>query len=150
MTTGFAVITFVVGAVIALVAVVIDARTHRLPNRLVGPLAAVGAIGLTVAAVFEPLLRIPQLAVGALVFAAPWLFVHLVRPSAIGFGDVKFAAALGLYLSWFDPLAGVTACVLTVLAAWPHSAVLVLRKTGGTVPLGPYLLVGTVAAAGLA
>ncbi|MEP6300149.1 MAG: prepilin peptidase, partial [Ilumatobacter sp.] len=84
---------------------------------------------------------------GAVAFAGPWFVVHLVSPSSIGFGDVKFAAALGIYLSWFDPIAGLLACALTLLAAWPHSVVHALRRTGATVPLGPYLLIGAAAAA---
>jgi len=145
MSTAIAVATFIVGAVLALAATVIDARTHRLPNRLVGPLGALGLIGLTAASVTEPWFRLPQLAIGAVAFAGPWLAVHLVSPASIGFGDVKFTAALGVYLAWFDPLAGLWACAFALLLAWPHSVVHILRKTGATVPLGPYLLLGAVA-----
>ena len=142
MTTAIAVTTFLAGVALALAAVIIDARTHRLPNRIVGPLAAIGLAGLTAASVTEPLLGLPGLALGAVVFAGPWLVVHLISPASIGFGDVKFTAALGLYLSWFDPMAGLGACALALLSAWPHSLVHVVRKTGSTVPLGPYLLIG--------
>lgn len=150
MTAVIVVVTFVVGAALALWAVVVDARTHRLPNRLVGPLGVVGAVGLTAASFSEPWLRLPYLAIGVLAYAGPWLIVHLASPSSIGFGDIKFAAALGAYLSWFDPLAGLWACAFALLAAWPHSLVHTIRKSGATVPLGPYLLIGAVVSAILA
>lgn len=145
--TAVAIATFAIGIGLALAATVIDARTHRLPNRLVGPLAAVGVVGLAIASIGEPWLRFPTIAAGAALFAGPWFVLHLASPASIGFGDVKFSAALGIHLSWFDPFAGLWACAFAVIAAFPHGLVNFATKSSSTVPLGPYLLVGTVASA---
>ena len=81
-------------------------------------------------------------ALGTLIAAAPFLFLHLLDPSALGFGDVKFAAVAGLVVSAFDwRLAALfTLSVLGATAAQhavrPHS----LR------PFGPVLLFGASAA----
>jgi leader peptidase (prepilin peptidase) / N-methyltransferase len=140
--------TFLVGSALAGSAAVIDARTHRLPNRLVGPLALVGTLGVLAASLAARSLgdSLARLALGALVCAGPWMAIHLISPSSIGFGDVKYSAALGFYLAWFDPMLGLTAGVFTAFLAWPHSIVNVLRRNSATVPLGPYLLAGAIAA----
>ncbi|WP_459546987.1 prepilin peptidase [Nocardia sp. X0981] len=68
---------------------VIDIRTRRLPN----PLTLPGA-----AAVFGYALFIgefPAAARGAALLATPHLLLHLLRPAALGAGDVKLALGLG-------------------------------------------------------
>jgi prepilin signal peptidase PulO-like enzyme (type II secretory pathway) len=108
------------GSVIAVVAARHDARTHRLPNRLTAALAAVAVVGFPLSAVLAGE-GIPwgRLALGSILCAGPWLVTHLVAPSQIGFGDVKLAVGLGLFLGRIDPdlslVAVVAAGVLQLL-----------------------------------
>lgn len=92
-------------AVLALAAaplVVIDYEHHRLPNRLVAPLAAGAAVLLAVAALvrgdWAPYVRAVEGA--AAVFAVLYLLAF-ISPRSFGFGDVKVGGVLGGYLGWF-------------------------------------------------
>lgn len=83
---------------------------------------------------------------GAVVFAAPlWLAARL-RPGGMGFGDVKLAAVLGLYLG--SPLA-VVGLMLGALAGGLGGVAVLLHPAGSrqaTMPYGPFLAAGAVAA----
>jgi leader peptidase (prepilin peptidase)/N-methyltransferase len=120
-----------------------DWRTHRVPNLLVA-VALVPAL-VAVLVVDDRTHLLASLALGAAVMAVPLLFVHLAAPAAMGFGDVKLAAALGAALGVLDPTLGVPALAaaagLTLLAAaWR-------RRTA--MPFAPGLVSGAAAAMAL-
>lgn len=131
-------------------AAAVDARTHRLPDVLVLPvyplLAAV--VLATVLADGDGGRTARVVLVGFAAFAATAL-LHLVAPAGLGFGDVKIAAplaALCAWDGWLGPMVG-------LVAAWASAgaAVLVLLvsgrvRRGSSIPLGPYLVVGTLVA----
>ena len=141
-------VTSLVGAAVAGVAAVVDLRTRRLPNRLTGAIAATALVGYPSAAlVGSEALPFDRLVLGAVVFAGPWLAVHLLRPADTGFGDVKLAAALGLHLGWYDPQLGFWA---SLGAALGFAAVGLVfgRRRDEPHPFGPFLVAAaTVAAA---
>lgn len=84
-----------------------DIRTRRLPN----PLTATGAGGvLAYAAAAEHLGTALR---GAALLAIPYLVVHLLRPVALGAGDVKLAVGLGAAAA----LGGTHAWIWSALAA---------------------------------
>ncbi|MDQ1727528.1 MAG: leader peptidase (prepilin peptidase) / N-methyltransferase [Frankiaceae bacterium] len=113
----------------------IDLRCRLLPNRIVLPaLAAVLAWQIALA---------PQrtgewlaAAVGAAVFL---LAPSLLRPGAVGMGDVKLAALLGAALG-----AEVAGALLIGLMAMAPVALIVLWRRGrdATLPMGPCLAFG--------
>ena len=121
----------------------IDVDTGRLPDRLVG-LCGIGSAMLVVSEAVAG--RGPAAAVGAvagaLAFAGPLLVVHLVAPGAMGFGDVKFAAALGLGLGVVDPVVSVLALCL----ACGVSVVAAALAGRPKVPFGPGLVLGAAVA----
>jgi len=95
-----------------------------------------------------PLLLLPERfaeAVVAGIAAAGFLWLpSLIRPGAMGLGDVKLAGLLGAALG--APVA--LALVIGSLAAWPVALAMVIRKRavrGATIPLGPFLAVGAAA-----
>ena len=110
----------------------VDARHRRLPDTLTAPaacLAPLGLLPLGPAAVGRGVL-------GAFVAVLGYGLVHLLRPAALGLGDVKLAAPLGTVLggaSWSALAIGavlaavITGCVallrLCVSRAPPHAAV---------------------------
>lgn len=84
-----------------------DIRSRRLPN----PLTLVGALGVLAYAAWAgqsgAALR------GAALLAIPYLVVHLLRPAALGAGDVKLAVGLGAAAA----LGGAQAWMWAALAA---------------------------------
>ncbi|MEV6276482.1 prepilin peptidase [Nocardia sp. NPDC051832] len=66
-----------------------DLRQRRLPNALTG-LLVLGVLGYALLTT-----QFSAAVAGALLLAGPYLLVHLVRPDALGAGDVKLAAGLG-------------------------------------------------------
>jgi len=79
-------------------------------------------------------------AFGCLGFGAPFLLINLIRPSALGFGDVKLAFALGVWIGAFVPEWLPFALGLVAVAQLGLRVVLGPR----VVPFGP-ILIGAVA-----
>jgi leader peptidase (prepilin peptidase)/N-methyltransferase len=124
----------------ALVIAAIDWRTHRVPN-LLATLTFVPAL-VAVLITGDRLHLLTSVASGALVMAVPLLLVHLVAPAAMGFGDVKLAAALGAGIGVLEPKLAVpalaAACGVTLFAAaWRRRSAL---------PFAPGLVLGSAAA----
>jgi leader peptidase (prepilin peptidase)/N-methyltransferase len=130
--------------------VLIDYEQHRLPDRLLAPLAAAAAGSLTGAAATTA--QWPALgragAAAAIVFAA--LFVlNLLAPRSFGMGDVKLAAILGGYLGWFGWGHVLWGLFLGFLLGALVSLGLVLARRATlrtAIPFGPALLVGAALA----
>jgi len=141
---------------------VIDVQSHLLPNRIVFPSYAVAGVLLLTAALAasmagaapEPagaLLGVPGLGVLA-GGVGLWLFyfvLRLIHPPGMGFGDVKLAGVLGLYLGylgWTHLFAGTFAAFL--LGGLWSLAILSTRKgtLRSAIPFGPFMLAGAVAA----
>jgi leader peptidase (prepilin peptidase)/N-methyltransferase len=120
----------------------IDIAERRLPNRIVLPSAAAVLVAQTTLSP-DRALEWALAAVGAsLVLLVP-LIVH---PAAIGMGDVKLALLLGAALG----SAVVSAFVIAFVAAAVYAVVLLARHGAAarrrTMPLGPFLAFGGVAA----
>jgi leader peptidase (prepilin peptidase)/N-methyltransferase len=154
-------------AVIAARLTVIDVRHHRLPDRIVLPSYVVAGVLLlgavaTYAAVGVPakasvpdggagLFGVPGLRVVA-GGAALWLFYFLLRalyPPGMGFGDVKLAGVLGMYLGflgWQHVVAGTFAAFLFG-GLWSLGLLVSRRGTlKSSIPFGPFMLAGAAAA----
>ena len=128
---------------IAACAGAIDARVRRIPDGWVVGTLAPTAVMLAIAASDRELAQAAAaVAAGAVVFALPMLFVHLWSPAALGFGDVKLAAALGAAIGLVEPRLGLIAlCVASGLTA----AVGVAGRRR-SLPLAPGLVVGAAVA----
>ncbi len=125
------------------VAAVVDTVSRRIPDRLVLASLVPVAIGLVLLGVAGDarvaLLTVPA---GAVLFALPLAVVHLIVPSAMGFGDVKLALALGAALGLVEwRLAIVALCLASGLTV----AVAIARRRP-TMPFAPGLVVGAALA----
>jgi leader peptidase (prepilin peptidase) / N-methyltransferase len=120
----------------------IDVAERRLPNRIVLPSAA--AVLAAQTALFPD--RALEWTLAAVVASLFLLVPALVHPAALGMGDVKLALLLGAALG----SAVVSALVLGFLAAAVYALVLLGRHGAAgrrrTMPLGPFLAFGGVAA----
>jgi prepilin signal peptidase PulO-like enzyme (type II secretory pathway) len=116
----------------------VDLRARVLPNRILGP-AMVGVLLWQLA--FSPG-GLPEHVVAAVAAGVVLLLPALIQPGAIGIGDVKLVALLGLALG--RDVAG--ALMIGFLAAVPVAlAVLVLGgadRRRATLPYGPFLALG--------
>ena len=137
----------VAGAVLA----VIDARERRLPDRLTLPSYPVALALLGLAAVLQPgggrhfLGALAGLGIALALFLAQ----AVLYPAGLGWGDVKLAGILGLYLGWLGLAAVAAGLFLGYLLAAVAGLALIAagrasRKT--QLPFGPFLLAGTLAA----
>lgn len=128
---------------VAATAAFVDARSGRIPNSLV-LLAAMPTLAVLVAATVGGHGGEASIGVvlGVLAFAAPLFVLHLVAPDALGFGDVKLAAALGAALGLVAPRLGVVALCFAAGSAVVWG--LVGRRA--SVPFGPGLVLGAAMA----
>ena len=132
---------------------VIDARSRRLPNRLVALLTAGGLLFFTSAALVEP--NFPALwraLAGLGISFALYLVISLAARGGLGAGDVKLAAPVGLYLGWLGWETLVWGIVLAFVVGGIAGLIVAARKRrirGLTVPFGPFMLAGVVVTAGL-
>ncbi|MCB1014162.1 MAG: prepilin peptidase [Acidimicrobiales bacterium] len=137
-----------------LVVSVIDIGHYRIPDRIVFPTLALSlplivAVSLGLGAGRS----IGYALVGALAYFLLLLVAHLVYPAGMGFGDVKLALLMGLYLGWIAPdaIRAVTlvlfALMIGCLLGVAVGAVLaVVRRRNAAFPFGPALAASTVAA----
>lgn len=133
------------GAVgIALAAIDID--TKRLPNVLTLPSYAVGAVLLLIPAVVDGRWSDYLRAVaGAAALFAFYFIVTFIYPAGMGFGDVKLAGVLGLYLGWLGWGTLIVGAFLGfVLGAVVGVGLMLLGDAGRKtkIPFGPFMLAG--------
>lgn len=124
--------------VVLVVAALVDAVEHRLPNALVA-LAAL-PVGITVALAWSGDVGRGAL-VGLVAVGGPLLVTHLVAPAGMGFGDVKAGLVLGAALGLVDSRLALLALVLGLAAGATYG----LARRARSIPLGPFLVAGAIA-----
>ncbi|MGO4583074.1 prepilin peptidase [Arthrobacter sp. 2RAF6] len=161
-------------AIMAARLTVIDVRHHLLPNRIVFPSYAIAGVLLLGAAIAVTLaggaagnlstgaagsapdggasfLGVPALGIvaGGAVLWVFYFILRLVYPPGMGFGDVKLAGVLGLYLGylgWPHVFAGTFAAFLFG-GLWSLGVLAARRGTlKSSIPFGPFMLAGAAAA----
>lgn len=130
----------------------IDFRAFIVPTRVVWPATAVAAAMMIVLALVEGQpMRLANALIGVVCFAGPLFAIWFMVPKNMGFGDVRLATMLGLYLGFYagtQPMAAVTFALFGLAAAsflGLAIGIIVLgargRKTN--VPYGPSLVLAT-------
>lgn len=141
------------GAVCAAVSVV-DATTRRIPNRIVLPAYPVGGLLLAFAAASDGAWSaLVRAALGMAVLGGFYLLLAEVLPGQMGFGDVKLAGLLGLFLGFAGwPAVATGALLASVLALISLAGRRALGGGSGrvTIAFGPYLCLGALVAVLLA
>ncbi len=124
----------------------IDLDVKRLPNVIVLPSYVVGIVLLAVAAAvtgeWSDLLRA---VLGMAALYGFYFGLALVYPAGMGFGDVKLAGVLGLYLGWLGWGEVVIGGFLGFLLGGVVGGVLMAVHRAGRksqIPFGPFMLMG--------
>jgi leader peptidase (prepilin peptidase)/N-methyltransferase len=134
----------------ALLLTVTDLDTKLLPNRILVRAGIPSVVLLVVGGLFasEPAAVLRSLAAGAVYFTGMLVLALLAR-GALGFGDVKLAALLGVfagYLGWGH--LGVAVVGSFIVAGVTALLLLVFRLAGRRdhIPFGPFMVVATLIA----
>jgi leader peptidase (prepilin peptidase)/N-methyltransferase len=135
-------------AAITVALTLIDLDVKRLPNAIVLPSYVVGLVLLGGAAAitgeWEALLRA---GLGMVAMFAFFFVLALIYPAGMGFGDVKLAGVLGLYLGWLGWGELVIGGFLGfLLGGVVGMGLMVVRKAGRktAIPFGPFMLIGAL------
>lgn len=139
-------LAFLALAALTIALAIIDIEVQRLPNPIVLTGYIIAIVLLLPAALLlgRPEALLTALIGGAALFVF-YLVVALIYPGGMGFGDVKLAGLLGLYLGylgWPELIVGAFAAFLLGGIA---ALVLVLARHGGRktrLPFGPFMLGG--------
>ena len=133
-------------AAVSVCLALIDVDTHRLPNSIVLQSYVVGLVllGLVVVVGGDPATLL-RATIALCILWAIYLGLALIYPGGMGFGDVKLAGVLGLflgYLGWGELIVGgFTAFLLGgIFGVGLLLAKRASRKSG--IPFGPWMLGG--------
>ncbi len=125
---------------------IIDIRTHRLPNRIIFPsYPAAGALLILGALSAQDWGRLVSLAGGAAVLWVFYFLLRLVYPAGMGFGDVKLAGVLGLYLGFVGWPAILWGTFAAFLLGGLWGVILIVSRRGtakSAIPFGPFMILG--------
>lgn len=128
----------------------IDYDTKKLPNVITLPSYVVGLVLLGAAALLghEPR-RFLHALIGMAALYAFYFLLVLIYPKGMGFGDVKLAGVLGLYLGWLGWAELVVGGALGFFFGGVLGALLLAvrrasRKT--MIPYGPFMIAGALVA----
>jgi leader peptidase (prepilin peptidase)/N-methyltransferase len=128
----------------------IDIDVKRLPNAIVLPSYLVAGALLGLAAAFSGEWdRLLRAGLGMAVLYAFYFLLAFIYPSGMGFGDVKLAGVLGLYLGWLGWAEVVTGGFLGFLFGGVVGGLLMAVHRAGRktqIPFGPFMLAGAFVA----
>jgi leader peptidase (prepilin peptidase)/N-methyltransferase len=148
-------VPFLLLAAVLVVVSMIDLEHFRIPDRIVFPALAV-SLGLII---FVSLIEgfdavyVRNALIGSVAYFVLLLVPHLIYPKGMGFGDVKLALLMGLFLGWIypDPFQ-VLGLIMWALVLGSGLGVLagvgfaLLRGRRAEFPFGPALALGCLLA----
>lgn len=129
---------------------IIDAHTHRLPNRIVLPsLASAMVLVIIEALALGSAERMVRALIGALALGAFYAVMHFASRQGMGGGDVKLAVLIGLVLAWHGWQTLVLGAAAAFLLGALYALVLMaLRRATRTtrIAFGPWMILGAALA----
>ena len=128
-------------------AFIIDYKLQIIPNRLNLTIFEFGLLFTFIEAIFDVDVAINHM-LGGLLGAGVFLIITLIGgliagKEAMGFGDVKFMGAIGLFFGWMQMIE-VSAIAFFIAAI--ISILLIItkrRKTNEYIPFGPFIVIAT-------
>ncbi|MBG6238961.1 leader peptidase (prepilin peptidase)/N-methyltransferase [Mycetocola sp. CAN_C7] len=124
----------------------IDLDTHKLPNAIVLPSYLVGGVLLAAAGILNgDIDALIRAAVGMAALWAAYFLLAMLYPGGMGFGDVKLAGVLGIYLGFVGWGALLVGAFAAFFLGGIYAIALLLSKKAGRksgIPFGPWMLAG--------
>jgi leader peptidase (prepilin peptidase) / N-methyltransferase len=140
-------VAFLYLAAVSIALVAIDLERSLLPSAIVLPSYAVGGLLLLAAALLTPDIEsLARAAAGAGILFALYLITAIAYPGGMGFGDVKLAGVLGLYLGWLGWTQLAVGAFSAFLIGGLFAIILVIFRHAGRksrIPFGPWMILGT-------
>ena len=146
IASALALVAFLYLAAVSVALSFIDIEHHRLPNSIVLPSYLVAAALFSAASIltgdYGSLLRA---AIGMAAMGAGYFALAFLWKGGMGFGDVKLAGVLGIYLGWSGWGSLVVGSLGAFFLGGIFGVILILvrkgtRKSG--IPFGPWMLLG--------
>jgi prepilin signal peptidase PulO-like enzyme (type II secretory pathway) len=128
---------------------IVDLRTYRLPDRLTFPMLYASIVAIVVLSLVQhDPVRILYAAGGSLGFFAFLALMAFISPKGMGWGDVKLARLIGLWLGWISPVLVVHSLLVAGLGGVAAGVVVLVARRGRSAPFpfGPMLALGAVVA----
>ena len=128
-------------------AFIIDYKLQIIPNRLNLTIFEVGLITTFIEGIHSPDLAISNL-IGGLVGAGIFLAITLIGgmiagKEAMGFGDVKFMGALGLFFGWKNIIAiSITAFFIAAIITI-YLLITKIKSKDEYIPFGPFIVIAS-------
>jgi leader peptidase (prepilin peptidase) / N-methyltransferase len=126
----------------------IDIACRRLPTVIVAPAIAAGVVSLLVLVGFTGAWgSFGRAILGAVALGLVFQLLYLVPGGNLGYGDVRLAVLLGLFLGWLGWREVIWGALLPWLVNGPVALTLLMRGRVGRksrLPFGPALLVGAL------
>ena len=126
---------------------IIDFKSHRLPNKLVGWFTATEILIMAVISWMASDFDRFGTALGiAGVTTIVYLLLYLVSRGSLGMGDVKFAFPLGLCVGWYSANQWLVAIFVSFLIAGLVAVIGLVTKRmtrKSRLAFGPYMFLGT-------
>ena len=126
---------------------IIDFKTHRLPNHLVGWFTAIEILIMGVTSWFTSDWTRLAAALGtAVITMFAYLLLYLASRGSLGMGDVKFAFPLGLCVGWYSANQWLLAIFFSFLIAGVVAVIGLVAKRmtrKSRLAFGPYMFFGT-------
>jgi leader peptidase (prepilin peptidase)/N-methyltransferase len=131
---------------------VVDLRLYRIPDRIVFPTLAVSLPLIVLVSLQKDVpSAITYALVGAVTYFVLLFIPHLIYPAGMGFGDVKLALVMGLYIGWLaaSVFSSIVLCFYALIAGSLLGtigglAVMAVRHRRDAFPFGPALALSTV------
>ena len=141
---------FSISGAIGVALALIDLDVKRLPNSIVLPSYPVAAVLLGVAAVVQQDVgSYVRALLGMAALFGLYFLLAFIYPAGMGFGDVKLAGVLGLYLGWLGWGEVISGGFLGFLFGGVVGVGLMMMRRAGRksqIPFGPFMLAGTLVA----
>jgi leader peptidase (prepilin peptidase)/N-methyltransferase len=148
-------VPFLFLAAVLVVVSLIDLEHYRIPDKIVFPALGISTGLIAFVSVLEGFdtVFLRNAVIGSVAYFTLLLVPHLIYPKGMGFGDVKLALLMGLYLGWIyaDPFRSVAlimwALVLgSLLGVLAGVGFAVVRGRRAEFPFGPALALGCLVA----
>lgn len=124
----------------------IDIREMRIPNRVLLPGTLVTILSMFLVGFIDGSINRALIALlGGTLSLALFFLIHLLSPTGLGMGDVKFSALIGSALSWISFPLGLIGLGISFIASSLFSLIIFVVKRKSlkrVIPFAPFMLAG--------